>query len=756
MSALHRCLGGLSIGTALLVAGCKPSGQESLLRGDAALNAGQPVEAIQWLERAAELLPSDAEVWNRLGLAYHQAGRLDEASKAYGRSLHFNRDLFDVHFNLGELLLEQGRHREADASFRTYLNASADHSRNAAAWRGLGLALQGQRQHPTAEAALANAVRLDPSDALAWNALGVSKVQLRKPREAQAAFQKAGQLDPQLATARLNLAIVLQQYLANPREALAQYQAFLQLQGDGPEADSARVAVRDLSIRLGLAPATNASSATVRRPPTNAPAATGAASASASASGPALGATAGAVPGAASATGGTVPAAINPGAASPSRPTNGVIVAARPFVPAPAKSAASNAAPVSNTGQPPKAAPPTDATSQRTPPAVQPPAQAKATDGPSALPAVSPPAVPTPPPARAAEGAPATVSTPPPAPVAARPPTVAAPVPPPAAPLEIVTVRDEPPPRPAVDPPAKAAEVVAALPSSPVPSSKPVEGQGQDPGEPTDPGSDDAMDDAQAPEGGGSRRTVWQRINPTSWGNPVRWFRKEPAAPGASVPKPPPSREPARATTPPAARAKPAGTIAAKPRTAAPLVTPLDVDPEPRPTFTRYRRTIQGPPTPGNAAAAQAEFLRGTEAHGRGEAALAMGAYRKAITIDPTHFASHYNLSLLALQQGDLGEALRSAELAVAIDPASHVARYNFAVALQRSRHAIDAAEELERITRDQPSEANAHLALASLCDLDLRDVPRARAHYQKVLAVQPKHPKADFIRSWLERHPGP
>ncbi len=745
MSALHRRLGGLSIGTALLVAGCKPSGQESLLRGDAALNAGQPVEAIQWLERAAELLPSDAEVWNRLGLAYHQAGRLDEASKAYGRSLHFNRDLFDVHFNLGELLLEQGRHREADASFRTYLNASADHSRNAAAWRGLGLALQGQRQHPTAEAALANAVRLDPSDALAWNALGVSKVQLRKPRDAQAAFQKAAQLDPQLATARLNLAIVLQQYLANPREALAQYQAFLQLQGDGPEADSARVAVRDLSIRLGLAPATNASPATARRPATNAPAATGPASAAASGAVPALGATAGA----GSATGGTVPAAINAGPAIPSRPTNGVIVAARPFVPAPPKSPATNAALVSTTSQPPKAAPPTDVASQPTPPAVQPPAQPKATDdGTGALPAVSPPAVPTPPPV--------TIPPPPPAPVAAKPPAVAAPVPPPATPLEIVTVRDEPPPRPAVDPPANAAEVVAALPTVQALASKPIEDQGKDPGEATDPGSDDAMDDAQAPEAGGSRRTVWQRMNPTSWGNPVRWFRKEPAAPGASVPKPRPSREPARATTPPAAPAKPAGTIAAKPRTAAPLVTPLDVDPEPRPTFTRYRRTIQGPPTPGNATAAQAEFLRGTEAHGRGEAALAMGAYRKAITIDPAHFASHYNLSLLALQQGDLGEALRSAELAVAIDPASHVARYNFAVALQRSRHAIDAAEELERITRDQPSEANAHLALASLCDLDLRDVPRARAHYQKVLAVQPRHPKADFIRSWLERHPGP
>ena len=275
MSAIHRCLAGLGMGMALLSAGCKPSGRESLLRGDAALQAGRSAEAVAWLERAAQLLPSEAEAWNRLGLAYHQAGRLDEAAKAYGRALQFNRDLFDVHFNLGELLLEQGRHHDADASFRTYLNASQDNARNAAAWRGLGLALQAQRQHPAAETALGNATRLDPSDALAWNALGVSRVQLRKPRDAQAALLKATQIDPQLAAARLNLAVVLHQHLSSPRDALAQYQAFLQLQPDGPEADSARVAVRDLSIRLGLATRTNAPVppvvSTPRRAATNPP-----------------------------------------------------------------------------------------------------------------------------------------------------------------------------------------------------------------------------------------------------------------------------------------------------------------------------------------------------------------------------------------------------------------------------------------------------------------------------------------------------
>ena len=183
-------------------------------------------------------------------------------------------------------------------------------------------------------------------------------------------------------------------------------------------------------------------------------------------------------------------------------------------------------------------------------------------------------------------------------------------------------------------------------------------------------------------------------------------------------------------------------------------MTPLDVAPEPQPTFPRYQRSVVAAPSVGNTGAAQAEFLRGTIAHGRNDTAAAVAAYRKAIDLDPAHFASHYNLSLLSLQQGNLPDALRSAESAVAIDPRSHVARYNLAVALQRSRYPVDAAEELERLTRLHPDDPNAHLALATLCAGDLADPDCARTHYERVLALKPNHPQAENIRRWLDRHP--
>lgn len=252
----------------LLFPGCQPSGPEALARGDRELQAGRTQEAIRLLELAASKLPADGQVWNRLGLAYHSAGRLEEAQKAYLRALEFDRNLFDVRFNLGELYLEKGLPREAEAEFRIYLNASTEHARNPDAWRGVGLALHGQRQYPNAEVALGNAVRLNPKDAEAWNALGLVRTQTRRHREAYQAFQQAAQLAPDLASARLNMAVTAHQHLNDRRTALQHYRDFLTLQPDGPESNAVRLVVQDLEVKLGLVRSEQPPTPTNSPPPT--------------------------------------------------------------------------------------------------------------------------------------------------------------------------------------------------------------------------------------------------------------------------------------------------------------------------------------------------------------------------------------------------------------------------------------------------------------------------------------------------------
>jgi len=666
---------GIALTAVLLFAGCQPSGPEALQRGDAALRAGNSAEAIRLLELAATKLPTDAEVWNRLGLAYHDAGRTTEAQKAYLRALEFNRNLFDVHFNLGELLLEQSLFREAEARYRTYLNASPDNARNADAWRGVGLALQAQRQNANAEVALNNAVQLDPADAVAWNALGLARIQSRKTREAFDAFQRASKADPNLASARLNLAVTAHQHLGDRRAALQHYRDFLNLQSQGPEADAARIAVRDLEIRLGL----------VRPEP----------ALTSSNSAPSMAAPSSSRP----------PERVPAPSVAPSNPPPRSVVVSNP----PPK-------PVVVVSNPP----PKPVVVVTTPP-------------PPAVVAVVPPPAPI-----------QKVVTPEPLPPAPKPKPEPEPAPK-AQPLQVVRVDEEPPPRPASD----------RLPV-PVPETRPVE-----PVPVPEPAAEPDVADARASRGdvavepesaaGDAKksRSLWQKANPVTWGNPVKWFKKDAATATAPVP----ATRPKPAPKPTAPVAKPAAvpSVASKPVI---KVTPLP--PAPKPEFPRYQRLNPVTPVPGDRAAAAAEFQRGIAAHERGDATAAIAAYRRAVGLDPSHFEAQHNLSLAALQQGDVVGALKAGEMALVIQPQSALARYNFAVALQRGRYPADAAEELEKVTVLNPDDANAQVALASLCAGTLQEPARARAAYRRVLEINPNHPQAENIRRWLELHPGP
>jgi Flp pilus assembly protein TadD len=44
---------------------------------------------------------------------------------------------------------------------------------------------------------------------------------------------------------------------------------------------------------------------------------------------------------------------------------------------------------------------------------------------------------------------------------------------------------------------------------------------------------------------------------------------------------------------------------------------------------------------------------------------------------------------------------------------------------------------------------------LGNLYAEQLRDIPRARQHYNKVLQLDPRNPQAQSIRYWLVANPG-
>ncbi len=242
----------------LLIAGCSPRGMEALRKGDDALAAGRVDVATPLLERAVQDLPDNAVAWSQLGLAYHRSGNPDEARKAYLRALEFNRNLFDIHHNLGSLEYEARRWADAERHLRVYLGIERNRT-NVTAWRLLGESQLATQQLDAAERTLSIAAQLSPRDPALRNGLGRVMAQKRRWREAQTQFGEALKLRPQYPEALLNLAIV-QQQLGDRKGALERYQAYLSLNPKGPQTAQVQDLVRQLDLALNppRAAATNA------------------------------------------------------------------------------------------------------------------------------------------------------------------------------------------------------------------------------------------------------------------------------------------------------------------------------------------------------------------------------------------------------------------------------------------------------------------------------------------------------------------
>lgn len=236
----------------VLAAGCQPQGPEALRRGDELRRAGRAEEAVPLLERAATDLPGDARAWNFLGLAYHAAHRPADAQKAYLRALREDRNLFDVHYNLGALQAEQEDWAEAERSLRTFLAPDANHNQ-AAAWSRLGTVQLQLRKLDDAERSLALAAKLDPENAGVWNSLGLVYVSKRRLPAARQNFAWAVRLDPHHAAARLNLAVTSQQ-LGDRRGAAQHYRDYLAMAPGAANAGEVRALLQQIDAPVAAAP----------------------------------------------------------------------------------------------------------------------------------------------------------------------------------------------------------------------------------------------------------------------------------------------------------------------------------------------------------------------------------------------------------------------------------------------------------------------------------------------------------------------
>jgi Flp pilus assembly protein TadD len=181
---------------------------------------------------------------------------------------------------------------------------------------------------------------------------------------------------------------------------------------------------------------------------------------------------------------------------------------------------------------------------------------------------------------------------------------------------------------------------------------------------------------------------------------------------------------------------------------------PVKVVPPPPPSFPRYVYLSPSKPKPGNRQAAVHAFTQAQQFEQEERFSNALDSYREAARLDPGWFEAQYNCGVMAYRLRDFGQSLSAYEMALVIRPDSADARYNFALALKAAGYVTDAINGLKKILASNPNDARAHLALGNIYARQLHDLTQARAHYLKVLQLDPRNPQATDIQFWLSANP--
>jgi Flp pilus assembly protein TadD len=235
-----------------IVCGCTPAGPKAFVQGAKLIDQGKYSQAVEKLKLATSLIPTNAQAWNYLGLAYHHAGQLDEAEKTYRRALLIDHDLSEAHYNLGCLFLEEKKNDAAKTEFIAYTLRRAN---SPDALLKLGSAQLRLGELAAAEKTFQDALRLSPQNAEALNGLGCLRVHQRaRASEAPGYFRAALKAQTNYPPAILNWAIFAQQS-QDKRFALQKYHEYVSLKPPPENVPAVKVIVAQLEQEFAPAPA---------------------------------------------------------------------------------------------------------------------------------------------------------------------------------------------------------------------------------------------------------------------------------------------------------------------------------------------------------------------------------------------------------------------------------------------------------------------------------------------------------------------
>src|SRR5436305_3873223 len=128
-------------------------------RGDIFMARKQYREAIDTFREGSA---KDPVLLNKIGIAYHQMMKLDDARKSYEQALKVKPDYVEVMNNLGTIYYSRKSFRRAIGWYNRALKKAGTESKSASIYMNLGTAYFARKQYDRATLAYQQAMKIDP------------------------------------------------------------------------------------------------------------------------------------------------------------------------------------------------------------------------------------------------------------------------------------------------------------------------------------------------------------------------------------------------------------------------------------------------------------------------------------------------------------------------------------------------------------------------------------------------------------------
>ena len=211
-----------------------------VFQGVASYNKNKYKEAIGYYDKAIELDPNNARIYNTRGVAKDKLGKHQEAIVDYNKVIELSPNNAEAYYNRGIAKNRLGEHQKAivDCDKAIELNPNdADYYSNR------GFAKGELRQYQEEIADYNKAIELDPNNAIAYNNRGNAKNNLGQYLEAIADCDKAIELDPNNVRTYNNRGFAKSNW-GQHQEAIADYEKAIELKPNNADAYSGRGVVK--------------------------------------------------------------------------------------------------------------------------------------------------------------------------------------------------------------------------------------------------------------------------------------------------------------------------------------------------------------------------------------------------------------------------------------------------------------------------------------------------------------------------------